>query len=433
MDYIAILTGLFIGSLLTWLFLRLRSQALTASLSAKLEILTEQQQSANAELTEKEKNLRTLSSELAALKTQKNDLSNNREALKAQFQSMAGEILHTTSKRFTEQNQQNIESVLNPLKESMTDFKKRIENTHTEQTRSRGELMNELKNLRNLNQQLSADANKLVSALKGETKTQGTWGEMILDTILQRSGLTKGIEYETEDSYTDVETGKRKRPDVILRLPENDGCLIIDSKVSLTAYEKFCNTENEDERLSFLKEHTASLKTHITALSKKEYQNIPDIQSPDFIFMFIPLESAFTSAVQYDLDLYEFAFDKNIILITPSTLLATLRLVKNIWNQDRQNKHTQEIADRGGKLYDKFVDFYTSVEEIGRHLNQTQNAYEQACKRLRNGRGNLISQTETLRKLGVKASKKLPEKVLDDLKQDLPKEKESPSSFHLES
>ena len=415
MEYIALFIGLLLGAGVTYAI----TQTIVSNLKAKSEELCESLVAKDNILAGKQADILSLTTEQATLQTENKHLQQQlieskeralqfHKEFREQFQNLASEMLHSTSRKFTEQNKNQIESVLSPLKESVQEFKKRIETTHTEQTKTRGELINELKNLRQLNSQLSADANNLITALKGDNKAQGTWGEMILDSILTKSGLTKGIEYQTEDSYTNSKTGKRLRPDVIIRYPEDQGCLIIDSKVSLTAYEAYCSAEDEPSRQVALKEHLHSIRTHIKILSAKDYQHIPDFKSPDFILMFIPIEPAFSVAIQSDHKLYEFAFEKHIILITPSTLLATLRLVKNIWNQDRQNKYALEIADRGGRLYDKFVDFYETLEDVGKHISRTQIAYADATKKLRDGRGSLTGQVEKLKQLGVKASKALP-------------------------
>ncbi|MEM9446011.1 MAG: DNA recombination protein RmuC [Verrucomicrobiota bacterium] len=416
MDYLALAIGLMLGGTAAFIIVR----TISNSYKSKSGELNRQVLEKEESISQKQNEILSLTEKLATTETENKhlleQLATNKEAqahsqkeFREQFQNLAGDILHHTSKKFTEHNKVQIESVLSPLKESVQEFKKRIETTHTEQAQAKGELLNELKNLRQLNSQLSTDANNLITALKGGNKAQGAWGEMILDSILSKSGLTKGIEYQTEDSYTDLITGRRLRPDVVIRYPEDQGCLIIDSKMSLAAYERYCSEQEEQNRQQALKQHLDSIKLHIKELSNKNYQKIADIKTPDFVLMFIPIEPAFTLAIQSDPKLYEFAFDKNIILITPSTLLATLRLVKNIWNQDRQNRYALEIADRGGRLYDKFVDFYETIQDVGKHINRTQQAYSEATRKLHDGRGSLTTQVEKLKQLGIKASKALPD------------------------
>ncbi len=337
-------------------------------------------------------------------------LDEARVQLSAEFQNLANTILEEKSIKFAEQNQQNIDQVLKPLREQLGDFRRKVEDVYDKESKDRVSLFHEIKHLKELNQQISDDAINLTKALKGENKTQGAWGEVILERVLEESGLHNGREYETQGSYTSEE-GKRLRPDVIVHLPEGKD-IIIDSKVSLTAYERYCSAEDESLRQSDLKEHIASLKAHIKGLSAKNYESLPGIKSLDFVLLFVPIESAFITAVENDRDIFREAFDKNIIIVSPTTLLATLKTVHNIWRYEYQNLNALEIAEKAGNLYDQFVLFVQSMDDIGDKLGKASDAYQTARKRLVDGRGNLVGRTEKLKKLGAKAKKSLAEKLL---------------------
>lgn len=341
------------------------------------------------------------------------ELERMHKDLQDRFESLAQGILDKTSEKFSKNNKEAMGNLLTPLKQSMDTFRERVERTHQDQVEGRGKLFNELKQLRDLNQQLSSDASNLTSALKGESQTMGAWGELILETVLSKSGLTKGEEFEVQANLKDAD-GNNQRPDVIVHYPEQKGCLIIDSKVSLVAYESYCNDESEEGQQRALKDHLLSIRNHIKGLSGKKYEQLPDITTPEFVLMFIPIEHAFNVALHADPALYDYAFDRNIVIITPTTLLATLKMVKSIWHQDKQSRNAVEIAERGGLLYDKFVGFYESMTTIGSHLKKTQDTYDKALNQLQDGRGSLTSQVESLKKLGAKASKELSEKALPE-------------------
>ncbi len=396
--------------------------------NAKLEgILTERDQERRqlrTELEGREAQLRDVGQDLATaraniahlkqqLATKQSDLQSVHRDLQDRFQHLAQGILDKTSEKFTKNNREAMGHLLTPLKQSMETFREKVESTHRDQVEGRGKLFNELKQLRDLNQQLSTEASNLTSALKGEAQTMGAWGELVLETVLSKSGLTKGEEFEVQAHVKDGE-GKTQRPDVVVHYPEQKGCLVIDSKVSLVAYERFCNDESEEGRERAMKEHLLSVRSHIQSLSGKKYEQSPDLTTPEFVLMFIPVEHAFNVAVQADPKLYDYAFERNIVIITPTTLLATLKMVKSIWRQDKQSRNAEEIARRGGLLYDKFVGFYESMTTIGSQLGKTQSAYEQALKQLQDGRGSLTSQVDHLRQLGAKASKALPAHALPD-------------------
>jgi len=350
----------------------------------------------------------TLNEKLAE---QKEELQNLQERFKDEFENLANKILEEKSKKFTEQNKEKLDQLLKPLGEKMEEFKKRVEETHKEDIKGRSSLEQHLKHLQDLNQQIAKEAKDLTKALKGESKTQGSWGEVILQRILEKSGLTKGREYEIQEHHT-TEDGRRLQPDVVVHLPDEKR-LIIDSKVSLSAYERYASAEEENDRQSALKQHVNSLRGHVKGLSKKNYQNIYGGNSPDFVLMFVPIESAFGLALQYDTDLYYEAFEKNIVIVSPSTLLATLATIDSVWKQEYQNKNAMEIAERGGALYDKFALFVESMQDMGQRIRQTQESYDQAMTRLSTGQGNVVRQVEMLKELGAKASKNLPGELTD--------------------
>lgn len=340
------------------------------------------------------------------LSEQKMEMEKLQEQFKTEFKNLANEILEEKSKKFTEQNKRQLDLLLDPLGKKLEEFKKRVEDTHKEDIKGRSALEQHLKNLHDLNKQMSKEANDLTKALKGETKTQGSWGEVILQRILEKSGLTEGREYETQVAHH-TEDGRRPRPDVVVHLPDEKR-LIIDSKVSLKHYEQFVSAENDADRASSLKQHVSSLRAHVKNLGSKNYQQLYGGHSPDFVLMFVPIESAFGIALQKDTDLYYEAFEKNIVIVSPSTLLATLATIDSVWKQEYQNKNAMEIARRGGALYDKFVGFVESMGDIGQRIRQTQDSYVEAMSRLSTGQGSLVRQVEMLRDLGAKASKQLP-------------------------
>ncbi len=338
-------------------------------------------------------------------------LNGAREQLTAQFQHLANQILDEKAKKFTEQNQTNIGNLLLPLQEKIREFQSKVEETYDKESKQRFSLEKEIQRLAELNTRISEDAVNLTQALKGNNKTQGTWGEIVLENVLESSGLRKGLEYETQASY-EKEGGGQHRPDVVIRLPEGKH-MVVDSKMSLLAYERYTTAETETQRQEALKQHLASVRGHIKGLSEKNYQNLHGLKSLDFVLLFIPVEPAFMLAVTGDQTLFSDAFAKNVLLVSPSTLLATLRTIANIWRQEYQNRNAQEIASQCARLYDKFVGFVEDLEDVGRKLQQTQKAYDSAHGKLAIGRGNLIRQAEAVKKLGVKPNKSLPAQLVD--------------------
>ena len=379
----------------------------------KLSAETDRANQAEKELTKIQAEYAHLEEKLTEQKEQLNKLQ---EQFRTEFKNLANEILEEKSKKFTEQNKEKLDQLLKPLGEKISEFQKRVEETHKEDLKGRSALDQHLKMLQEMNQKMSEEAKNLTKALKGDSKKQGNWGEVILQRILEKSGLRKGSEYETQQSTT-TEDGRRLQPDVIVKLPDEKR-LIIDSKVSLVAYEKYSSTEDLDEQANFLKQHIQSLRSHVRSLSNKSYEQIHGFKSPDFVLMFIPVEPAFGLAMQNDPDLYNEAFEKNIIIVSPTTLLATLSTIENVWKQEYQNRNAMEIASRGGLLYDKFVGFVENLEDVGKRIRQTNDSYESAMKQLSTGAGNLVGQAEKLRELGANASKKLPGELSDRALED---------------
>jgi DNA recombination protein RmuC len=329
-----------------------------------------------------------------------------------EFENVANRILKKNSAEFTETNQKNINDILSPLKEKIQLFEKKVEETYEKGLKDQTDLKAELKKLHDLNMRISDEANNLTKALKGDVKKQGNWGEVILERILERSGLTEGREYEKQESVMS-EDGKRIQPDIVIHLPENKH-IIVDSKVSLVAYERLVNATDEKQKETFVKEHLLSLRTHIRGLSEKHYQNSPNFNSPDFVLLFVPIEASFSVAIQEDQELFSYAWDNKVVIVSPSTLLATLRTIASIWQQENQTRNAIEIARQGGALYDKFVNFVSDLERVGTSLDATRKNYDAAFNKLKDGRGNLIRSAEKLKELGAKASKKLPQALKEE-------------------
>jgi DNA recombination protein RmuC len=340
--------------------------------------------------------------ELAGEKQKTAGLEESRGALKAEIENLAHSILEDKSKRFTEQNRTQLEQLLGPLSERLKEFREQVEQSYGKENDARTELRVEVKRLSDLNQTVSREAANLASALKGQAKTRGNWGEMILESVLEKAGLVKGQHFHTQVSDTTRE-GRRLQPDVVLDLP-GERQIIIDAKVSLVAYERQCSAQTEEEKAAAAKEHAESLKRHIEQLSAKDYSSLPGIKSPDFVFLFVPVEPALHAALETAPGLVETALEKNIVLVTAPNVIATARLVAQLWQQDSQNRHARQIAEQGGKLYDKFVAFCRDLENIGLRIRQTQESYDDAMNKLRDGRGNLLRQTENLRALGARTT-----------------------------
>ena len=322
------------------------------------------------------------------------------------FKVLANQILDEKTAKFTETNQSRMNELLAPFRERLKDFQKKIEDTHLSETAERRSLKDELKRLMELNQQVSQDTKNLTTALKGEAKTQGTWGEVILERVLGMSGLVRGREYEIQDSRV-TETGHRQQPDVVIRLPP-DRNLVVDSKVSLVAYERYVNADTDEARDAALAQHLQSLRTHIKGLGDKDYPALYGIGSPDFVLMFVPIEPAFMAAVQADPALYESAWNLNVVLVSPTTLMATARVVESVWRLERQNRNVMKIAEQAGRMHDHFVSFVAELDKVVKQFEGAGDALHSAMKKLHGGRGNLVKRADDIRKLGAKAAKQLP-------------------------
>jgi DNA recombination protein RmuC len=330
---------------------------------------------------------------------------------KLEFENIANKILEEKTLKFTDQNKINMDIILNPLKENIKMFEEKVERVYKTESDERNVLKGVIGQLMDQTLKIQEDATNLTRALKGDNKKQGNWGEVILERILESSGLTKDREYRIQNSLTGNE-GNRLQPDIIIDLPDNKH-LVIDSKVSLVAYEQYVNASTEEDRLLYLKQHIFSIKTHIQGLSNKNYQALHQINSPDFVVLFIPIESSFGLAVQQDAELFNFAWDKKVVVVSPSTLLATLRTIASIWKQERQNRNVLEIARLSGTLYDKFVGFVADMEGIGKNIRQSQDAYDKAMNKLHTGAGNLSATSEKIKALGAKTNKQIDSKYLD--------------------
>lgn len=341
------------------------------------------------------------------LETNKKELEQLQERFQKEFEAIANKIMKANTSEFQELHQKNLSHILEPFREKIEGFEKRVNETYLDSAKERASLKKEVEMLHQLNQQISTEAKNLTNALRGDNKAQGNWGEVILERVLERSGLEKGREYETQ-FHTHNQDGKQVKPDVVVYLPENKH-LIIDSKVSLVAYDRFVNTEDAAEQETALKEHINSLKQHIKGLSEKSYHTGQTLNSPDFVLLFVPIEASFSIALQADQELYAYAWERKIVIVSPTTLLATLKTIASIWKQEKQNRNAIEIAEKAGRLYDKFVNFLKDMEGLGRSMEQTQKTYSAAMNKLETGNGNLIRRTEELRKLGAKAQKTIPE------------------------
>jgi len=346
------------------------------------------------------------------LESQKKEMENLQQKFTTEFENIASKILKQNTEDFSKSNQKGMNEMLLPLKEKIQLFEKKVEDTYEKGLKDQTDLKAELKKLHDLNLKISDEANNLTRALKGDVKKQGNWGEMILERILERSGLTEGREYIKQESVLS-ENGQRFQPDVVIHLPDQKH-IVVDSKVSLVAYERLVNAENEKDRPAFVKEHLLSVRSHIKILSEKHYQHSPNFNSPDFVLLFIPIESSFSIAVQEDQELFTYAWDNKVVIVSPSTLLATLRTIASIWQQENQTRNAIEIARQGGALYDKFVSFISDMESIGKSLDSTRKTYDQAVNKLYVGSGNLVKRAENIRKLGAKTTKELPQELISD-------------------
>ena len=346
------------------------------------------------------------------IEEQKLEIKNNQEKFNKDFELIASRILEEKTNKFTEQNRTSLDIILNPLKEKIKAFEDKVEQVYKTEAGERNVLQGIITQLMELNKTMSLETQNLTRALKGDNKKQGNWGEMILERVLERSGLVKDQEYRIQTSLQSAD-GSRYQPDVVIDLPD-DKHLIIDAKVSLIAYERLVSSETEEDRELYTKQHIASIRNHISELSSKNYSELYKINSPDFVMLFIPIESCFSIAVQKDAELFNYAWDKRVVIVSPSTLLATLRTIASMWKQERQNRNVMEIARLSGEMYDKFVGFMGDMEGIGKNIKQSQESYDKAVNKLSSGRGNLSTTAEKIKKLGAKTGKQLDKKFIDE-------------------
>jgi DNA recombination protein RmuC len=392
------------------------------SLKASVSQLQSFQQKTEMMLSDERKQTLQLTNDLATAQTryedalkrmneQKQELEQMQQKLKTEFENLANKILDEKSRKFTDQNKVNLDIILNPLKEKIKDFEEKVDKTYKAESDERISLKTQIANLVELNKQLSSEANNLATALKGDNKKQGNWGELVLEKILESSGLIKGQEYKTQVSAIN-DNGDSIKPDVIVFLPDNKH-LIIDSKVSLVAYNEYVSSDDEEARTQYASQHVQSVRNHIRQLSDKNYQTANGYSSPDFVILFMPVESAFSFAMQFDKDLYSYAWERKIVLVSPTTLLATLRTVASIWKHERQVKNALQIAEEGGKMYDKLVSFVSDLISIGKKMDGAKEDYVEAMKKLTDGTGNLVSRAQKMKDLGAKAAKSLPGPIIE--------------------
>jgi len=427
---IALAIGIFIGKTL----FAANSKSDKASLEEKINGLGQQIEQLKNQVSQTVQERETIRTEKEALaiqlskketdfenlwernKEQKDEVEKLQEKFTKEFENLANKILEEKTVKFTEQNKENLKNILTPLQDKIQLFEKKVEDTHKESIDYHAALRQQILGLREMNEQMSKETLNLTKALKGDSKMQGNWGELILERVLEKSGLEKGREYEVQQSFT-TEEGNRVFPDVVINLPDGKK-MIVDSKVTLTAYERYINEEDDTAKAQYLKEHVMALKRHVDQLSEKNYQDLYQMESPDFVLLFIPIESAFALALNEDTSLYNKAFEKNIVIVTPSTLLATLRTIDSMWTNQKQQENALEIARQAGALYDKFEGFVGDLVKIGKKMDEAKVEYQGAMNKLVDGKGNLVNSVEKLKKMGAKAKKSLPENILTRAEKD---------------
>jgi len=422
MEILYLIFGLLIGAVVSFLFLKNKFSSQSSKAEERNRIYEENIKKLESELlSERNKRieLNSLNSSLQAdynnlqnkLNEQKEEIGQLQKKFTTEFENLANKIFDEKTSKFSEQSKSNLAEILNPLKEKISEFEKKVDETSKENIRGNASLREQLQMLKDMNQQITQEAKNLTQALKGGTKTQGSWGEFILESILEKSGLVKGREYKIQEVIYSEE-GRRFQPDVIINLPENKS-VIVDSKLSLVAYEKYISSEDNLQRQVYLKEHITSIRNHIRNLGSKNYQSLYQLESLDFVLMFMPVEPAFALAVQNDSELFNDAFNKNIVIVSPSTLLATLRTVASIWRQENQNRNALEIARQSGALYDKFQGLIMDLIELGKKMDSMKDRYSDVMRKLHLGKGNLVSSVERIKRLGANTTKSLPQQLLD--------------------
>ncbi len=427
MEIIFLIVGIVFGVVSASFFTYSRIKGETGRVEERSILLEREKINLENNLNDERQKVIELSSKLSALESdyknlqsklseQKDEIEKLQDKFTKEFENLANRIFDDKTKRFSEQSKTNLAEILNPLKERITEFQNKVEETNKESIKGNASLREQLSMLKDMNQQITQEAKNLTEALKGQSKSQGNWGEFILESILEKSGLVKGREYVVQESLTS-ESGRRFQPDVIIKLPENKS-IVIDSKVSLVGYERFVSSEDDSDKQIALREHINSIRSHIKNLSSKSYQNLYQLESLDFVLMFMPVEPAFALAVQNDESIFNDAFEMNIVIVSPSTLLATLRTISSIWRQENQNKYALEIARQSGDMLDKFTAFVDDLISVGKGLVNAKDNYDKAMNKLTEGRGNLISRSEKIKQLGAKASKSLPPSILNRAEMD---------------
>lgn len=430
MEILLTIVGLLIGFVIAWFMTSSKLKSLSNDNSKLLErsgMLVKEKDTLNTQIEKERERVIESSSKLSALQSdhsnlqqklseQKAEIEQLQEKFTKEFENLANKIFEEKSTKFTEQNKEKLSEILNPLKEKIFEFEKKVDETNKESIKGHASLREQLQMLKEMNQQITLEAKNLTTALKGQTKTQGNWGEFILESILEKSGLVKGREYVVQESIT-TESGKRFQPDVVLNLPENKS-IVIDSKVSLIAYERYVSADDDKEKSLALRDHVSSVRGHLKNLSSKNYQSLYNLNSLDYVLMFMPIEPAFALAVQQDSSLFNDAFEMNIVFVSPSTLLATLRTIASIWRQEKQNRNALEIAKQSGDMLDKFTAFVEDLLTVGKGLISVKDNYDKAMNKLTDGRGNLISRAEKIKELGAKTNKQLPPSIINRADED---------------
>ena len=422
MEFIYLIVGIVIGAAATWLISRAGNKGSLMVGNEKVLFLTNESEKLRNDIAIKDNALLEINKKLASresdyqhlttkLNEQKAEIEKLQEKFTIEFKNLANDILDEKTKKFTEQNKTNLDQILKPLNDKIKDFEKKVEETYDKESQQRFSLKEEVKRLAELNQVVSKEASNLVKALKGEAKTQGNWGEVILESILEKSGLVKDREYFVQKSF-ETEEGKKLQPDVVIIYP-GERSIVVDSKVSLNAYERYVSSATQEEQESAIKDHLTSVKRHIDDLSAKGYHTLYELKSLDFVMMFLPIEPAYLIAIQSDPGLWNYAYDRRILLISPTNLIAALKMVESMWRQEYQNKNAEEIARQSGALYDKFEGLVTDLIDLGKRLNSTTDFYKDSMNKLTDGKGSLVARVENIKKLGAKTKKSLPQSLLN--------------------
>jgi len=423
-ELLYVFIGIIFGGGIAFAIASVRNTGRGVLLGRELEILKEEKTKLESDIRQKDESLLEVNRELAAktadfknlsdrYNTEKAELEKIQQQFQDAFKNLANEILEEKTKKFTQQNKDKLEEILNPLRENIKSFEKKVDDTYVKESKERFALDKEVKRLAELNKKISEDATRLTEALKGESKTQGNWGEMILESILEKSGLEKGREYFTQESFK-TDDGRRIQPDVIVRLPENRN-VVIDAKVSLTAYERFISAGNEKEQETARRNHMSSVKNHIQELSGKNYQDIYSLGSLDFVMMFMPVEPAYMLAVQIDREIWNYAYERRILLVSPTNLLVSLKMIASLWRQEYQTRNVLEIARQSGDLLDKFYSLLNDLTDLGSRLKSAQKSYDDTLNKLSEGKGNLVRRAEKIKELGARTKKSLPDQFSGSL------------------